>query len=145
MRGFYVEPYLKYLHHKLEGLFTDTKASPPTAYTSKSDYHGFGVGTQLGVQFLIAKRLVLDLFLLGLEANTAKVDASFADISNSDPWTADDVQKAENDIKDAIKDIPIIGKRTEVNADQNKKTVFVTYKGFMPGIRFGISIGFKIR
>ncbi|MGZ3938961.1 MAG: hypothetical protein ACXVLT_09875 [Flavisolibacter sp.] len=143
MRGFYFEPYLKYLHNNLEGSFTDNKITPPSLYTTTSTYSAFGVGAQLGVQFLIVKRIILDLFLFGPEANTVKEDGSFEDITNSIPWTAADAQDAVNNIQDAIKNVPFIGKKAVVTADQSSKTVFVIYKGFLPGYRAGFSVGFR--
>ncbi len=143
MKGFYFEPYLKYLHNKLEGTLNYNEDNPPSIYRSSNEYSSFGIGGQLGFQVLIAKRIVLDFFLLGPEANTAKENGSFTDVTNNNPWTPADAAEAENDIKDAIKDIPIIGEKTEVKADQNSKTVFISYKGFMPGIRTGFSIGFR--
>ena len=143
MKGFYFEPYLKYLNNKLEGTFNYNNDNPPSIYKSTNDISTFGIGGQLGFQVLIAKRIVLDFFLLGPEANTAKESGSFTDVTNNIPWTPADAAEAENDIKDIIEDIPIIGDKTEVRADQNTKTVFINYKGFLPGVRTGFSIGFR--
>ena len=143
MKGFYFEPYLKYLHNNLEGSFTDDKKTPPALYTTTSTYSAFGLGGQLGVQVLIAKTIILDFFLIGPEANTVKEDASFEDVTNSIPWTPADAQNAVNNIQDAIKDIPFIGKKAVVTADQSSKTVFVNYKGFLPAIRSGFSVGIR--
>ena len=143
MKGFYFEPYLKYLNNKLEGTFNYNNDNPPSIYKSSNEFSSFGIGGQLGVQVLIAKRIVLDFFLVGPEANTVKENGSFTDVTNNIPWTPADAAEAENDIKDAIEDIPIIGDKTEVKADQNSKTVFISYKGFLPGVRTGFSIGFR--
>ena len=143
MKGFYFEPYLKYLHNELEGTFNYNDDTPPSIYKSSNEFTSFGIGGQLGFQVLIAKRIVLDFFLVGPEANTVKEKGSFTDVTNNIPWTAADAAEAEADIKDAIEDIPIIGDKTEVKADQASKTVFISYKGFLPGVRTGFSIGFR--
>jgi hypothetical protein len=143
MKGFYFEPYLKYLNNKLEGTFNYNNDNPPSIYKSSNEISTFGIGGQLGFQVLIAKRIVLDFFLVGPEANTAKESGSFTDVTNNIPWTPADAADAENNIKDVIEDIPIIGDKTEVKADQNSKTVFISYKGFLPGVRTGFSIGFR--
>ena len=92
---------------------------------------------------LIAKRIVLDFFVVGPEANTVKENGSFTDVTNNIPWTPADAAEAEDDIKDAVDNIPIIGEKIEVKTDQNSKTVFISYKGFLPGVRTGFSIGFR--
>ncbi len=143
MKGFYFEPYLKYLNNKLEGTFNYNNDNPPSIYKSSNDISTFGIGGQLGFQVLIAKRIVLDFFLVGPEANTAKENGSFTDVTNNIPWTPADAAEAENDIKDFIEDIPFIGDKTEVKTDQASKTVFISYKGFLPGVRTGFSIGFR--
>jgi len=143
MKGFYFEPYLKYMHNKLEGTLNYNNDNPPSIYKSSNDFSSFGIGGQLGFQVLIAKRIVLDVLVLGPEANTVKEKGSFTDVTNNIPWTPADAAEAEDDIKDAIEDIPIIGDKTEVKADQNSKTVFISYKGFLPGVRTGFSIGFR--
>ena len=143
MKGFYFEPYLKYLHNELEGSFNYNDDTPPSIYKSSNDFSSFGIGAQLGFQVLIAKRIVLDFFLVGPEANTVKEKGSFTDVTNNIPWTPADAAEAEEDIKDVIEDIPIIGDKTEVKADQASKTVFISYKGFLPGVRTGFSIGFR--
>lgn len=143
MKGFYFEPYLKYMNNKLEGTFNYNNDNPPSIYKSTNDFSSFGIGGQLGFQVLIAKRIVLDFFVLGPEANTVTEKGSFTDVTNNIPWTPADAAEAENDIKDVIEDIPIIGDKTEVKADQASKTVFISYKGFLPGVRTGFSIGFR--
>ena len=143
MKGFYFEPYLKYMHNKLEGTFNYNDDNPPSIYKSSNEFSSFGIGGQLGFQVLIAKRLVFDVFLVGPEANTVKENGSFTDVTNNIPWTAADAAEAESDIKDVIEDIPIIGNKTEVKTDQKTKTVFISYKGFLPGIRTGFSVGFR--
>jgi len=143
MKGFYFEPYLKYMHNELEGTFNYNDDTPPSIYKSSNDFSSFGIGAQLGFQVLIAKRIVFDFFLVGPEANTVKEKGSFTDVTNNIPWTPADAAEAEEDIKDVIEDIPIIGDKTEVKADQASKTVFISYKGFLPGVRTGFSIGFR--
>jgi hypothetical protein len=58
-----------------------------------------------------------------------------------------DAAEAEDDIKDALDNIPIIGEKIEVKTDQNSKTVFISYKGFLPGVRqaFQLAFGFRKR
>ena len=68
LKGFYIEPYLKYQHLKgvatLDGM---NDLDIPYAGVSDIKLNSFNLGCQLGIQFLIAKRVSLDFYFLGLE------------------------------------------------------------------------------
>lgn len=142
--GIYVEPFVKYLHHKAEGILVGDLDSKVARFDTKTNYQAFGSGAQLGVQFLIVKRVSLDLFLIGPEANSAKFSSTSTDVANSLPWTIIQATEAQQNIKDAVKDLPIIGDKIEVNVNQATKTVFTKYDGFLPGLRFGASVGIRL-
>ena len=142
--GFYVEPYAKYLHHQASGVLIGTLNGETAMFETRTDYKGIGVGAQLGVQFLIAKKVSLDFFLLGPEANSSKFSTIATDVASSIPWTYVEASEAEQDVKDVLKNIPLVGKKIEVTVDQATKTVTTRYSGFMPGIRFGASIGIRL-
>ena len=75
-RGVYVEPYAKYLHHEATGVLdTELDGWDARLYTT-TNYKGFGAGAQLGVQFMIFKRLAFDFYFLGFEANAARFSSS---------------------------------------------------------------------
>jgi len=143
MSGFYFEPYLKYVNFKGSGTFDNKDATDREIYNVGLNYNGFGVGGQLGVQFMIAKVVAFDLFLLGPEANISKFDGTFRDITSPIPWTLVQEEDARREIKNIIDDIPILGNKTEVNVDRNNRTVTTRYNGFLPGFRFGASIGVR--
>ncbi len=142
--GFYIEPYAKYLHHQAHGVLTGTLNGETAMFDTRTDYKGIGMGLQLGVQFLIAKKISLDFFLLGPEANSSQFSTIATDVASSIPWTSVEASEAEQDIKDALKDIPLVGDKFQVTVDQATKTVTTRYSGFMPGIRFGASIGVRL-
>lgn len=153
MTGFYFEPYLKYMTFEMAGTYTDQITFDPPVGTKDvkfeidNKYSGFGLGAQLGLQFMIAKRVVFDLYLLGPEANISKVTANFRDKSGSttdDVWKDDKyVKEMEDEIKSAVKDIPILGDKINVKADKTQRTVTADYNGFLPGLRAGISLGIR--
>ena len=143
MKGFYFEPYLKYMKNDASTIINTDLNGTPTDFVTTSSYSGFGVGLQLGVQFLIAKRVTLDFFLLGPEANSAEHKFSMHDITSTGPWDAQDSQDAQDEIDDAIGDLPILGDKIKVTVDANARTVSSEYKGFLPGFRAGLSIGFR--
>jgi hypothetical protein len=142
--GFYIEPYYKYLHHQVSGFLQGDLNGESASFDMHTDYKGNALGLQMGVQFFIAKTVSIDFFFLGPEANIGTFSTTATDISSTLPWSDADASKAQQDIKDALKIIPIVGSKMDVQVDQNAKTVTTQYKGFLPGIRFGISVGVKI-
>ena len=141
--GFYIEPYGKYVSQEGSGILNGELVNEPADFDTRFTYKGFGVGAQLGVQFLIAKRVALDLYILGPEANLSEVGFKARDISSTMPWTQEAADEARADIEETIRDIPIIGDKTEIKVDRATKTVSVDYDGFLPSLRAGISIGIR--
>lgn len=143
MHGLYFEPYLKYLGSKGSFPYVDTESVDSTTYLLKSNYRGGGVGAQLGVQFLIAKRVTLDFFFLGPEANLCKWDIDLQDKS-SYSWDASDAAEAKDIMDDIVDDLPdFISNNIKTSVDAPTKTVSAKYDGILPTLRFGISIGFR--
>ncbi|MDB5253639.1 MAG: hypothetical protein JWP27_2808 [Flaviaesturariibacter sp.] len=144
MSGFYFEPYLKYTKNELGTILRDVDLEGQTAdFLVASKYSGFGGGFQLGLQMTLFKRVTLDLMILGLEGSSAKHTMFMQDIKSSIPWDQVDEDKAEKEITDITKDIPLIGSKIKVTADKNTRTISSEYKGFWPGYRGGITIGVK--
>jgi len=143
MSGFYFEPYLKYVKNDASTILDTDLDGTPTNFTTTSAYTGYGVGAQLGVQFMIAKRVVLDFFFLGPEANNAKHKVVMHDITSTDAWNAQEAADAQKEINDSVGDLPIIGDKLNVVVDPNAKTVSSDYSGFLPGLRFGLSVGVR--
>ncbi len=143
MSGFYIEPYVKYLKQDANGLIKKELQGQTAIFDTHAHYEGIGIGAQLGVQIMIAKRVAFDFFLIGPEANSSKASTLSTDITDNLAWSYADAQQAENDIKENLKDIPVIGNKIGVKVDTNKKTVATNYSGFMPGFRAGASIGIR--
>lgn len=141
MRGLYFEPYFKYVHQTAEGNGNSELTGEPVVMNFNNDYNGVGLGVQMGAQFIIAKRLVIDLFFLGPEINSATNNFKAIETSNTIPWTYMQANEAEKDIRDFINKFPFIRNKANVMVDQNNKTVTVDYKGFLPGYRLGVSFG----
>ncbi len=94
-RGFYIEPYLKY--QNLKGNFT--KTFEENIEGSTQTYEGnidakittMNAGFQMGVQFMIAKRIAVDFYFLGLEGGIGNVDL-VGTPTPSDPQTISDMR-----------------------------------------------------
>ena len=144
MRGFYFEPFFNYLHHEGNGTGGSTLNGQPVTMNFTSDYTGYGIGAQLGVQFMIAKIIVLDLYFLGPELNNADATFKSHEVTNTLPWNSSQASEAEQDARNFLDDIPIIGKKTTLTVDQNNRTVTAHYNGLIPGFRAGIAIGIAL-
>ena len=142
--GFYIQPYAKYVKEEGQGKLEGTLMAELAVFDTRVKYSGFGVGGQLGVQALIAKKIVLDVYILGPEANISDFSTVANDISTSFPWTELKAREAEADMEEIIRDIPIIGDKTEISVDASKKQVDISYNGFLPSVRFGISLGVRL-
>jgi hypothetical protein len=140
--GIYFEPYFKYVHHTSEGSGQGTVGMRNITLDFTNNYNGFGLGGQMGVQFLVRKRFVIDLFLLGPEINASKNNFTAREVSNSLPWTTGEASDAEASIHEFINQFPFIRNRTNTMVDAASKTVTADFKGALPGIRSGFSIGF---
>ena len=144
MRGFYFEPFFNYLHHEGNGNGSSTLQGQAVNMNFTSNYTGYGIGAQLGVQFMIAKRIVFDLYFLGPELNNADATFTSHEVTNTLPWNSSQANEAEQDAKKFLNDIPIIGKKTSLTVDQNNRIVTANYNGWLPGFRAGIAVGIAL-
>ena len=136
-RGFYIEPYVKY--QKITGSATVQNTNTTDPYSGKVDIdvNTMNFGFQLGAQFLIAKRVTLDFYFLGLEAGV---------MSGNVTAVSDQLAQADNlkaDIEKSIKDLPaFIGDKLTVTQSTDKKTIGIKASSVpYPWLRGGISIG----
>jgi hypothetical protein len=141
MKGLYFEPYFKYVHHTSEGVGNAVLSGEKVVMNFTNDYNSAGVGVQLGIQFLISKKIVIDFFFLGPEINSARNNFKGTETSSTLPWTSMQANEAEQDIRDFIDQFPFIRNKVNVMVDQNNKTVIADFKGALPGYRIGVSFG----
>jgi hypothetical protein len=141
LRGLYYEPFFNYVNHTSEGSGTLTLAYRPALFNFINNYSGVGVGIQLGAQFFIGKRFIIDLFFLGPEINSASNTFKAVEVTNTLRWTDVDARAAQNAIRDFLNEFPFIRNKTTVMVDKDMKRVRAAFKGAMPGVRTGFSIG----
>jgi hypothetical protein len=142
MSGLYFEPYFKYVHHTSEGRGTADLGGDRVLMDFTNDYNGAGVGLELGVQFMVAKKFLIDLFFFGPEINSARNNFKAVEVSSTIPWTSVKANEAEQDIRDFIDQFPFVRNKVDVMVDQNNKTVVAKFRGGLPGYRIGVSFGF---
>ncbi|HWC54952.1 MAG TPA: DUF3575 domain-containing protein [Chitinophagaceae bacterium] len=144
MRGFYFEPYFKNVHLTGTGSGSSTLQGQPVVMNFTGDYKGSGVGVQMGTQFVIAKRVVLDFYFIGPEINTSHANFKSIEVTNTIPWNSSQAAEAEQNVRDFLDKIPVVGKKVDLTVDQNNRTITADYKGLLPGFRFGLSIGIML-
>lgn len=144
MRGLYVEPFAKYVHHSSDGVGTGSLEDKMAILDFTNEYKAVGVGAQLGAQFFIGKRLVVDVYFLGPEINSASDHLKVVEVSNELPWTALEAEDAENTIRSFVNRYPFVRNRTDIQVDRNNRTVTADFKGALPGYRAGISLGIAL-
>ncbi len=142
MRGLYWEPFFKYVHHTSEGTGAGTLYNRSARFSFTNNYNGVGVGVQLGTQFFIGKKFVVDVFVLGPEIKSSSNSFKAWEISNTLPWTNYEAKDAENEIREFINQFPFIRNHTTVMVDRDNKLVNADFKGALPGVRAGFSVGF---
>ena len=142
LRGLYLEPFFQYAHHTTSGLGETTLNNQPVTLNFTNTYNAFGIGAQLGAQFIVAKRYVIDLFFLGPELNSANNSFRAIDPSDSGSWDNIEASQAENDIHNFLNQFPFIRNKVDVKVDKTNKTVNADFNGWLTGVRFGVSVGF---
>lgn len=141
LEGFYVEPFFTYAHHTSVGTGEGKLDNQSVTMDFTNDYNGIGVGVQLGSQFIISKRLVIDLFFLGPQLTSSTNHFRAVDPHNSLAWTTIQADEAEQDIRDFLDQFPFIRNKVDVSVEKSNRTVMADFKGALVGIRFGVSIG----
>ena len=140
--GFYFSPYLKYqkIAANADNHRTTTEGFPPvtTQYDEKYDVKGntLNFGIQWGVQFLIAKRLCIDFYFLGIEAGLADITAT---VKSPNVTMIDEVEKG---VRDNVDKLPsFLSSKIKVTRNGSDQ-VDVSGKSMpYPWLRSGISIG----
>ena len=141
LKGFYFEPFVKYVNLKMEGTAEGNLNGDPVVMRLTNSYSGTGFGAQLGVQFLIAKRVTVDMYFFGPEFNFVDNNFKAVETSSTLPWNSADAQEAEQDIRDFFDSFPFLRKKIEIDVNSAEKTVTANYSGSLPGFRAGISFG----
>lgn len=141
-KGFYYSPYLKYqsISATANNIRTVDDDEEPFSYAEDYDaeMNTIGIGLQLGYQFLIAKRVALDVYFLGLEGGILNAKGT---VRSSD---LEQVPEIEADIQEAIDDLPSF-LRDKVDVSSSGNTVKIKGSNIAyPWARIGISIGIAL-
>lgn len=141
LSGIYLEPFFKYIHHSADGLGTGELVTRTATFNIMNEYNAMGVGAQFGAQFLISNRVAIDLFLIGPEFDLASNNLKAVELSGSGSWSNTEAAQAEVQIKNFIQQIPFIRNHTDVMLDKENRLVTARFKGPLPSVRAGVSLG----
>jgi hypothetical protein len=142
LRGLYFEPFFKFVHHTAEGTGYSILDNQRVKLNFTNNYNGFGAGAQLGAQFLIKRKFVIDLFFFGPELNFASNKFKAIEESNSSSWNSVQGYQAEDDIRRFISKFPFLRRNTDIMVDRENRTITAQFQGAVPGYRIGVSFGF---
>ncbi len=135
-RGFYLSLYGRYTDIKLDYDYTYEAQNGPYSIPIKSSFKGIGGGLMIGAQWLIAKRVTFDWYVLG--GHYGKLTGNGNGLANLTALSAN--EKAE--IKSEIEDTGSLGGVTSVTANVNNTGLDVNATGPFIGLRgLGFSLG----
>jgi hypothetical protein len=136
-RGFYLALYGRYatFNHDYDYRFT-TRNNSAVSIPINSKANGFGGGLMLGTQWLIAKRVNLDVYILGAHygklTGTSKGPADLSSLSETD----------KQDLKNKLEGILIIKEKPLLSTTVNNQGVTGKIDGPFAGVRgLGFSLG----
>ena len=145
-KGFYLEPYLKY--QKISGnVEVEGNESGYSFYeTHDVNLNTKNVGIQLGTQFLIAKRVSLDIYFLGLEVGqlSGNSNSVFDRVGEASHFKSnlENLFDDGNEILYIGDILTTIGKKIEITQSPDEKTVSTKSSNIVyPWLRGGFSIG----
>ncbi len=144
LKGFYVEPFFTYVHHTSDGTGEGKLDNQSVTMDFTNAYNGIGVGVQLGSQFILAKRFVIDLFFFGPQLTASTNNFRAIDYNDSAAWNTIQADEAENDIEKFLNQFPFIKNKVNVRVDKPNRAVTANFKGALVGVRFGVSIGIAL-
>jgi hypothetical protein len=141
--GFYFSPYLKY--QKIAASADNQTSGPDPVnpnvnrpYNQKIsiDANTLNFGLQWGVQCLIAKRISLDFYFLGIEAGLLNITAS---VKSSD---INMINELETNVRSNVKDLPsFLSDKIAVKRNGTDQVDVTGTSIPYPWLRSGISIG----
>ncbi len=135
-RGFYTGAYLRYSSYSIsaDGVHRENSSSPEKYYTYNGNATCTNLGIIIGSQFSLGSRIVLDWWILGLQAGVNRVsmksEGDFSTVDKNDYINTADAN---------LKQIP-----TFKNFSATMTNTEATLKfDFLLGLRSGLCLGFR--
>ncbi|MFI5152589.1 MAG: DUF3575 domain-containing protein, partial [Chitinophagales bacterium] len=138
--GLYLGPYINYYRFNSQRniTFTDSSANQSTAnFASTIDI--FNLGVQIGYQFVLWKRLSIDLILFA--PSLSKYGASFTYDGNIN---LDHQGQISQEVVDALKSrFPLLDKLISNGNVSASGTLHHDFKVWAPGLRYAVFLGYR--
>lgn len=142
MQGFYCEPFVQYVRHVSSGTGTGNLGGRSVVLSYENKAAAAGAGVQLGVQFMVRKRVVIDVFALGPMMQLASNRFTAVEAGNL-PWSSKEADDATARFNDFTGKTPFLRNRTSIAIDAEKRSATASFKGPLPGVRTGIAFGWR--
>lgn len=134
-RGFYLAPYARYHRLWLDHVTVQPESAEEVRITGA--VAGIGGGGAAGWQFGIGDHVTVDMTFIGIDFKWFRGSIAYA---NSNP--DNDVEAFRAQVEDAVKDIPLIGKKLTPEVDGTE--IKVRTPGWvLPGYRFNLTVGYN--
>lgn len=128
-RGLYIAYFVKYEQYEFD--FQDVLLNESTII--KGNLKQLGAGIQLGTQGLIANRIAVDFYFLGLAGNLSRSQFNYQQNKPSANY-----QQLAEEIQEVLEDTDFFSQfETTVNSD----SFDMKAEGILPSLRIGLSIG----
>lgn len=137
-QGFYIAPYYRFVRFTTNTVtvnYNDNAVNAPKRSVNLGgDVHAHTGGIQLGAQWFLSHRIVLDWWILG--AHYGSGAGSFTGVPST-PFTPGEQADVKKVIEDV--DLPLVDKTVSVSANK----VLVNVSGPFGGLRAGFCIGVR--
>ena len=135
-RGFYFSLYGRYANFKTDYPYKYTDANGQDySIPVNTNTNGIAGGVMVGAQWIIAKRVTFDWYILG--AHYGSVNGTLNGTADLSALSKESQQEIQDDINNFI----VVGSKQYINATVNDHGVTGTIKGPLVGVRAGISVG----
>ena len=143
MKGFYIAPYGRYASFDVQVPVSYTNSSLPPGTKAQAKFNGkftsMSAGLLLGTQFQIAKKLVLDIWIIGAHYGSSSGTIDAVDIS-----PAMNNQSDRDALQAQLDDVKNLGPFTFEGKVTSATTAQITTTGAWAGVRaLGLSLGFR--
>lgn len=138
IKGFYFGPYLRYWQNGLTlADFIQNDNTDGLTFDIAADFSGVGLGAQIGCQWIIADRLSLDWYFIGVGAQRAVANISYV----ARNYNNFDYGFIEDDVKEVFSETPqFIQNNVEVTTGVDLLKIKIPV--FVPDFRTGFTIGY---
>jgi len=137
--GFYLSLFYRYASHTIDNLSVDydDNAGVKRTVTLAGSLTSHTGGFMLGSQWMIARRVALDWWIIG--PNFGNADGTLSGPTTG-TMTPSNQTNLKNELSDILSSIPLV--EHTINVDATSATVSLS--GPWAGVRAGISLGFRL-